>query len=47
MAQLVQVEPGVRLQQDAGAVVAEAGAAGVRVDVRGGRPPGGDRAPMP
>ncbi|GAA4204210.1 hypothetical protein GCM10022252_62970 [Streptosporangium oxazolinicum] len=33
VAQLVQIEPGVLLQQDTGAVVAEAGAAGVRADV--------------
>jgi hypothetical protein len=35
VAQLVQVEPGVLVQQDAGAVVAQAGAASVRADVGG------------
>lgn len=35
VAELVEVEPGVLLEQDAGAIVAEAGAAGVRADVLG------------
>ncbi|GAA1761382.1 hypothetical protein GCM10009734_82050 [Nonomuraea bangladeshensis] len=42
--ELVQVEAGVLLQQDAGAVVAQAGAAGVWADVAGGRAAGGDGA---
>ncbi|WP_345574006.1 hypothetical protein [Nonomuraea rosea] len=42
--QLVQVEPGVLVQQDTGAVVAEAGAAGVRADVGGRGAAGRDRA---
>ncbi|MEV6157785.1 hypothetical protein AB0L53_46350 [Nonomuraea sp. NPDC052129] len=44
VAQLVQIESGVLLQQDAGAVIAEAGAAGVRTDVDGGGPASGNRA---
>ncbi|MGP4104338.1 hypothetical protein [Nonomuraea sp. KM90] len=46
VAQLVQVEPGVGVQQDAGAVVAEAGAANVRADVGGRRPTGRDGAAL-
>lgn len=41
VAELVEVEPGVLLEEDAGAIVAEAGAAGVRADVLGAGPAGG------
>ncbi len=41
VAELVEVEPGVLLEQDAGAIVAEAGAAGVRADVLGAGSAGG------
>jgi hypothetical protein len=41
VAELVEVEPGVLLEEDAGAIVAEAGAAGVRADVLGAGSAGG------
>lgn len=44
VAQLMQVETGVFVQQDAGAVVAEAGVPGVRADVGGSGTAGGHRA---
>ena len=42
VAELVEVEPGIFLEEDAGAVVAGAGPAGVRADVLGAGAAGGD-----
>jgi hypothetical protein len=40
--ELVELQPGVVVQQDAAAIIAEAGPAGVRADVAGRWPAGRD-----
>jgi hypothetical protein len=42
MPELVELQPGIVVQQDAAAIIAEAGPAGVRADVAGRWPTGRD-----